>query len=139
MVIRSDLHYEEISSDFLEKTTDHSERTGHTPSDLFNHVYLGRAVIIDHGFELVPGYRSISIYAHLSNISPHIVRGYEIKKGEVFGRVGNSGMIGAINGTQKGSHLHVELIIQNEFGEYYLGQGIESDQLYDLLQRIFIN
>jgi len=138
MIVRSDLYYKEISSSFLEKGIDHSERTGHTPSDLFNHIFLGRAVIIDHGFEIVRGYRTISIYAHLSEILPHIIPGYEITKGEVFGKVGNSGMVGAINGNKKGSHLHIEIIVQNESGEYYLGQGVESSQLFDLLNKIYI-
>ncbi len=139
IIIRADQHYEEISPSFLETILDHAELTGHTPSDLFNHILLGRAVIIDHGFNVVPGYRSISIHAHLSEIYPYITRGYEIKKGDYFGKVGNSGLMSATKGNQGGTHLHFEFIIQNKDGEYYLGQTLEYSPLIELLQSIFIN
>ena len=45
-----------------------SAKVGKTPSDIFNNILLGKAVFLDHGFELVPGFRVITIYAHLSHI-----------------------------------------------------------------------
>ena len=43
-------------------------KVGYTPSDIFNSILLGKAVFLDHGFDLVPGFRTITIYAHLSHI-----------------------------------------------------------------------
>ncbi len=54
----------------------------------------GRMVEIDHGF----GY--MSIYGHLSRIA--IKRGTEVKRGQLIGYVGNSGI-------STGTHLHYEI------------------------------
>ena len=137
IIVRSDHHYDEVTPAFLKTMLENSKRTGHTPSDIFNHVLLGRAVIVDHGFDLVPGYRTISIYAHLSDIYPHITRGYKIKQGEVFGMTGNSGLMPAAEGSKDIAHLHYELILQNTDGEYYLGQNMDYDELLVLLSSIF--
>lgn len=59
-----------------------------------NHGY-GRMVIIDHGY----GYESL--YAHLSQI--RVREGQEIKRGEIIGTVGNTGISTA-------PHLHYEII-----------------------------
>ena len=53
---------------------------------------LGKSVFLDHGFDLVPGFRVISIYAHLSHIEEHIKPGYLIGAGETIGKSGNTGM-----------------------------------------------
>ncbi len=137
IIVRSDHHYNEVTTVFLKTMLENAKRTGHTPSDIFNHVLLGRAVIVDHGFNLVPGYRAISIYAHLSDIYSHITRGYEIKQGEVFGMTGNSGLMPAAEGSKDIAHLHYELILQNTDGEYYLGQNMDYDELVVLLSSMF--
>jgi murein DD-endopeptidase MepM/ murein hydrolase activator NlpD len=55
----------------------------------------GHNVIIDHGF----GYKTI--YAHMSKI--HVKKGQRVKRGDVLGEVGNSGLSTA-------PHLHYEVL-----------------------------
>ena len=87
-VIRSDLFYEEVPADFRENMLESSARVGNTPSDIFNSILLGKAVFLDHGFDLIPGFRVISIYAHLSHIEKKIKPGYIMKSGELMGKFG---------------------------------------------------
>lgn len=136
-VIRADHNYIEVEPEFREKLLEKAHKTGHTPSDIFNHILLGQAVFIDHGFDLVPGYRAISIYAHLSGIQKKLFAGTFVNQGEVIGQSGNSGIKDATLGKRTGAHLHWELILQNKGGEYYLGQGFNYDDLITTLHNIF--
>ena len=108
-----------------------------TPSDIFNELLLGQAVIIDHGFELFTGFRAITIYAHLSHINENIKPGYKIKQGEIFAKSGNTGTKPSTLGTRDESHLHWELILQDKDGEYYFGQGLKYNELNRALNRLF--
>ncbi len=63
LVVRADHNYEEYPADFRVEMLKSSGKVGHTPSDIFNSVLLGKAIILDHGFDLVPGFRAITIYA----------------------------------------------------------------------------
>lgn len=137
-VIRADHGFTEVEPDFREKLLEIAHKTGHTPSDIFNHILLGRAVFIDHGFDLVPGYRAFSIYAHLADIDKSIALGSFIDRGQVIGLSGNSGIKDATLGKRTGAHLHWELILQNKDGEYYLGQGFNYDELFKTIQRVFV-
>ena len=56
---------------------------GHTPSDIFNNVLLGQSIFIDHGFNLIPGFRTISIYAHLSSVDKKIIGGAKVEAGQI--------------------------------------------------------
>ena len=58
VVVRSDLHYEEVPADFRENLLKATTKVGHTPSDIFNSVLLGKSVFLDHGFDLIPGFRT---------------------------------------------------------------------------------
>ena len=100
-------------------------------------ILLGQTIIIDHGFDLVPGFRTITIYAHLSHIENNIRPGVEVSVGEVIGRSGNTGMRASTLGTKKGSHLHWEMILQKGQDEIFLGKGIPNPELYEMLSRIF--
>jgi murein DD-endopeptidase MepM/ murein hydrolase activator NlpD len=137
VVIRSDRHYEEFDPEFRKQLLDVSDKLGHTPSDIFEHILLGRSVFIDHGFDLVPGYRAITIYAHLSHIDTYIKPGIKIDAGEQIGLSGNSGTEDGTLGKRTGAHLHWELILQDAGGEYYLGQGWDTEKLYQELVRVF--
>ena len=139
VVIRSDLHYEEVPPDFRENVLNSSARVGNTPSDIFNSVLLGQAVFLDHGFNLIPGFRVISIYAHLSHINTDIKPGRLVKSGEVFAKSGNSGIKESTLGSRSGSHLHWELILQKDKDEIYLGKDIPNPELYNMLTSIFSN
>lgn len=137
VVIRADHFYEEVTPGFRESLLQTSAEVGHTPSDIFNNILLGKAVFLDHGFGLVPGFRCITIYAHLSDIEDTIEPGTELKAGNCLGKSGNTGMRESTLGTKGGSHLHWEMIIQKDDREIYLGQNISNPELYEMLNRIF--
>ena len=137
IVVRSDLHYEEVPADFRENLLKATTKVGHTPSDIFNSVLLGKSVFLDHGFDLIPGFRTISIYAHLSHIEKEIIPGAIVKRGELLGKSGNTGMRESTIGSKAGSHLHWEMILQKGEQEIYLGKGMSNPELYDMLVRIF--
>lgn len=137
IVVRSDKHYEEVPSDFRENLLKSSARIGSTPSDIFNNVLLGKAVFLDHGFDLIPGFRTITIYAHLSSIEKDVKAGKKIKQGELLGKSGNTGMRESTLGSKAGSHLHWEMILQNGENEIYLGKDVPNPELYNMLIKIF--
>ena len=137
VVVRSDLHYKEVPADFRENLLKATTKVGHTPSDIFNSVLLGKSVFLDHGFDLIPGFRTISIYAHLSHIEKEIVPGAIVKRGELLGKSGNTGMRESTIGSKAGSHLHWEMILQKGEQEIYLGKGMSNPELYDMLFKIF--
>ena len=139
IIIRSDLSYKEIPPDFRKEMLKRAAILGRTPSDIFNELLLGQAVIIDHGFKLFSGYRTITIYAHLSSINSNIKPGYIIKAGEKFAMSGNSGTEPSTLGTRNESHLHWELILQDAGGEYYFGRDLDYKTLIVALDRIFEN
>jgi len=137
IVIRADQHYEEVPADFRENLLKASAKVGNTPSDIFNSVLIGKAVFLDHGFELVPGYRTITIYAHLSHIEKDIKSGSMIKGGQMIGKSGNTGMRESTIGSRAGSHLHWEMILQKGKEEIYLGKDMPNPELYQMLTKIF--
>ena len=139
VIIRSDQYYKEYPSDFREKMLQSCAIVGHTPSDIFNNVLLGKSIIIDHGFDLVPGFRTISIYAHLSSINDNITVGTKVEQGQMIGKTGNTGTRPSTLGTKKESHLHWELILQKNNKEIYLGEGMAYEPLYKMLSKIFFN
>ena len=139
VIIRSDLSYKEVSPDFRKEMLRRAAMLKRTPSDIFNELLLGQAVIIDHGFKLFSGYRAITIYAHLSSINSNVKPGYIIKAGETFAMSGNSGTEPSTLGTRNESHLHWELILQDSGGEYYFGRDLEHETLMMALDRIFEN
>ena len=137
VIVRSDQNYEEVPADFRENLLQSTTKVGSTPSDIFNSVLLGKSVFIDHGFDLIPGFRTISIYAHLSHIENEVVPGAIIKKGELIGKSGNTGMRESTLGSRSGSHLHWEMILQKGNEEIYLGKDMSNPELYNMLSRIF--
>ena len=137
VVVRSDQYYKEIPADFRVDMLRTSAKVGNTPSDIFNNILLGKSIFLDHGFDLIPGFRSITIYAHLSHIESSIKPGYKVKAGEVIGKSGNTGMRESTIGSKAGSHLHWELILQKEDDEIYLGRNMPNPELYQMLKQIF--
>jgi len=137
VIVRSDINYKEVPADFREDLLKSTTKVGSTPSDIFNNILLGKSVFIDHGFNLVPGFRTISIYAHLSHIENEVIPGAIIKKGELIGKSGNTGMRESTLGFRSGSHLHWEMILQKGEEEIYLGKDMSNPELYNMLSRIF--
>ena len=138
LVIRADHNYKEYPAKFREKMLRSSGNVGHTPSDIFNNVLLGKAIFLDHGFELIPGFRTISIYAHLSSIDKDIIGGAKVEAGQYIGKTGNSGTKASTLGTRREAHLHWELILQKDNREIYLGKDIPYEKLYEMLDNIFV-
>ena len=138
IVIRSDQNFQEVPANFRENLLKSTTKVGHTPSDIFNNILLGKSVFLDHGFDLISGFRTISIYAHLSHIEEGVIPGTVIKRGELLGKSGNTGMRESTIGSRAGSHLHWELILQREGKEIYLGKGMANPELYDMLSRVFV-
>ena len=136
-VVRADHNYIEYPAGFREKMLKSADKVGHTPSDIFNNVLLGKAVFIDHGFDLVPGFRSITIYAHLSSIEKNISVGTFVNAGQIIGKTGNSGTKPSTLGKKNDAHLHWEMILQNNNKEIFLGKDIPYEVLYNMLSRIF--
>ena len=136
-VIRADHNYQDIPADYRMQLLSASARVGHTPSDIFNSVLLGKAVFLDHGFELIPDFRAISIYAHLSSIDTSITTGAFLKAGQNIGKSGNTGTRESTLGTKKESHLHWEMILQKGNKEIYLGKDVPNPDLYDMLDDVF--
>tara|TARA_A100001234_G_scaffold196134_1_gene185451 strand:- start:103 stop:837 length:735 start_codon:yes stop_codon:yes gene_type:complete len=137
VVIRADHNYREYPPKFREQLLKACGIVGHTPSDIFNNVLLGKAVFLDHGFNLIPGFRTISIYAHLSDIDKKVIGGAKVESGQLIGKTGNSGTRPSTLGTKKDAHLHWELILQKDNEEMYLGQDMEYEELYEMLSTIF--
>jgi len=138
IVIRADHGFREVTPLFRRSLLKKAAQIGRTPSDVFDNILLGRSVFIDHGTDLVPGKRLLSIYAHLSEIDGVIQVGREVKKGQILGLAGNSGTSDGTKGNKTGAHLHFELIIQDAEGERYMGQGLEFQELKILLNSIFV-
>ena len=61
---------------------------------------FGNSVILDHGFGLC------TLYSHLSSFS--IKKGDKVKKGDIIGRTGTTGLAG-------GDHLHFGVFVNNVF------------------------
>ena len=137
-VIRADHHYLEVPAGFRSGLLSASSRVGHTPSDIFNSVLLGKAIFLDHGFDLIPGFRTITIYAHLSSINKDVIPGSTIKAGHMIGQSGNTGTRESTLGTKNDAHLHWEMILQKGNKEIYLGKDMPYEQLYTMLDNIFI-
>lgn len=87
----------------------------------------GRQIWIDHANGVMTSYN------HLSSIKSGIKKGTNVKKGDYIGTVGNSGLMGEINGTNEGIHLHFEIWVNGEF----LGDKMEPEQVKKLLQYFF--
>jgi len=137
VIIRADHHFKEFNPDFREELLAEAASIGRTPSDIFNNILVGQSIIIDHGTELIPGKRLISLYAHLSQINSDIQVGRKVVRGQKLGLSGNSGTEPATLGEKNGAHLHFELIIQDAEGERYLGQGLALEEVKSILSSLF--
>ena len=137
IITRAEHDYKEMSADFRLDVLGDAKILGRTPSDVFEHLLLGQAVYIDHGFDLVPGYRVVTIYAHMSHINSSITIGSIVRRGEVIGQSGNTGTKDSTLKKKTGAHLHWEMILQNKAGEYYLGQGEKYEVLYTFMENLF--
>ncbi|RMF10959.1 MAG: M23 family metallopeptidase [Candidatus Neomarinimicrobiota bacterium] len=129
--------YRESAPDWYQALLGAAHRVGMTPDDVYWFRLLGRFVVIDHGEDLLPGWRCISIYAHLSSLRHDLEPGMSLSAGEPIGFSGNSGTEPSTTGSRKRSHLHWELRAQGRGREYYLGETLSREDVPALLDHIF--
>lgn len=85
---------------------------------------LGRIIIIDHGY----GYETL--YAHLSAYEDGIRSGTEVKRGQLIGKAGESGLT-------EGPHIHYEIRLNGQYVDplYYLFADTSPEE-YLMFKRI---
>jgi len=85
---------------------------------------LGRIIIIDHGY----GYETL--YAHLSAYEDGIRSGTEVKRGQLIGKAGESGLA-------EGPHIHYEIRLNGQYVDplYYLFADTSPEE-YLMFKRI---
>ncbi len=126
VIVYANNSYQDVNLEMYNFFLRRTDRLNRTPSDLYNHILLGKHIIIDHGYDFIPSYRTTSVYAHLSKIDEDISVGFKVKKGELIGYVGNSGTKYGASNNRLGAHLHWEIYFENEKNKYFLGENIES-------------
>ena len=123
-IVRADIDYSPMT---LRDFTEISEYNKSHPVTYVNKDFGGRQIWIDHKNGVM------SSYNHLSTISSHIKVGTKVRKGEIIGKVGNSGLKGEANGTAEQIHLHIEIWIDGEF----LGNDMKLSEMKKFLQYFF--
>jgi murein DD-endopeptidase MepM/ murein hydrolase activator NlpD len=134
VVIRAMTDYQPLTAAQANAWAAECERLGFTPPEVLDG-YRGRQVWIDHGNGLV------SRYAHLGSIEPGIVEGATVTKGQVIGRVGNSGTPSSVHSETEEVHLHLELWLGDPAADssgqaYYLGQFLRPIEAREWLERM---
>lgn len=125
VVIRALVDYEPLTAGQANAWVAESRRLGYTPPDVLDG-YRGMQVWIDHGSGLV------SRYAHLSSITPGVVEGAPVARGQVIATVGNSGTPASVQSQTDEVHLHLELWL----GEHHVGQFLRPIEAREWLERV---
>jgi murein DD-endopeptidase MepM/ murein hydrolase activator NlpD len=123
-VIRADWDYKKLTPAEWVRQSEYYQNNPHT---FDARSFGGIQVWIDHGNGIVTAYN------HLSKIESHIKVGKDVKRGEIIGRVGNSGLRGDSEGKDYGLHLHYEIWID----AYYLGYGMSPEEVKNYVKWIF--
>ena len=137
IVVRSNPTHSDVDIDTYKAFLETTQKLSKTPDDIYNYILLGKSIIIDHGYTIVPNFRTISVYAHLSNIAEGILPGVNVEKGQVIGLAGNTGTSSGALRNAKGAHLHWEIHFENTTGRYFLGQNIPPEILKDNIDLLF--
>ena len=137
VVVRSNPQHIDVDLDTYNAFLSTSAELGKTPDDIYQYILLGKSIVIDHGYTITSKFRTISVYAHLSNIAEGILPGAVVEKGEVIGFSGNTGTSDGALRNNKGAHLHWELHFDDATERYFLGQNIPSDYLHDNIKILF--
>jgi murein DD-endopeptidase MepM/ murein hydrolase activator NlpD len=120
IVIRADIHYQEMTYEQAMALLDEANALHVTPPETLNKLG-GRQVWVQHGDGV------ITKYLHLNAIKPGIEVGKEVKQGDIIGAVGLSGTPDGILGRTQYAHLHFEIRLGPNH-EYYFGQWMTSEQ-----------
>ena len=137
IVVRSNPTHSDVDIDTYKAFLETTQKLSKTPDDIYNYILLGKSIIIDHGYTIVPNFRTISVYAHLSSIAEGILPGVNVEKGQVIGLAGNTGTSSGALRNDKGAHLHWEIHFENTTGRYFLGQNIPPEILKDNIDLLF--
>ena len=137
IVVRSNPTHSDVDIDTYKAFLETTQKLSKTPDDIYNYILLGKSIIIDHGYTIVPNFRTISVYAHLSSIAEGILPGINVEKGQVIGLAGNTGTSSGALRNDKGAHLHWEIHFENTTGRYFLGQNIPPEILKDNIDLLF--
>lgn len=124
IVVRIDENYIPMVEEDFERQ---KELTKKFPVTYVDRDFGGRQVWIDHGDGI------LSAYNHLSEISPKLKLGKKVKRGEIIGKAGNSGLKGEALQNEENIHLHLEIWIDGE----YLGKGLSAGQSRQFLDMFF--
>jgi len=137
IVVRSNPTHSDVDIDTYKTFLETTQKLSKTPDDIYNYILLGKSIIIDHGYTIVPNFRTISVYAHLSSIAEGILPGINVEKGQVIGLAGNTGTSSGALRNDRGAHLHWEIHFENTTGRYFLGQNIPPEILKDNIDLLF--
>ena len=124
VIIRADWQYKALTQSEWKAQSAYFQKNPHT---FDARSFGGRQVWIDHGNGIV------TTYNHMSAIDPSMTVGKKVKKGEVIGKAGNSGLLGETQGIEDGTHLHFEIWVDS----YYLGYGMTPDEVKNYVKWIF--
>ncbi len=125
-VIRADHGYQEMTLDEWEALVAECVRLHRTPPEILDRL-RGRQVWIDHGDGLV------TRYVHLAGIPDEVISGTLVQQGQVIGYAGNSGTSEGAEGSQRGTHLHFEVVVDGS----YLGKWLSLWEVRRLLEQLF--
>ena len=123
-VVRADLDYKPMTLREYEEITSYNQKN---PVTFVARDFGGRQVWIDHENGVM------SSYNHMSEIAKEIQVGSKVKKGQIIGKVGNSGLKAEAMNTNEQIHLHLEIWVDGEF----LGNDLKPKQTRKLLNYFF--
>jgi len=123
-IIRADRSYVSLSPTQWKEQSAYYQKNPHT---FDARSFGGRQVWIDHLNGIV------TTYNHMSSIDSSIEIGKTVKRGQVIGTVGNSGLLGDAEGKDWGTHLHFEIWVDS----YFLGNGMNHEEVVNYVRWIF--
>jgi hypothetical protein len=123
-IVRADLNYIPMKLEEYNEITEYNQTH---PVTYVHKDFGGRQIWIDHRNGIM------SSYNHLSSIAPGIKLGSFVKKGQIIGYAGNSGLKPEALGTDEQIHLHLEIWIDGEF----LGNDLTPQQSRKFLHYFF--
>ena len=126
VIVRADWDYVPMTKEVYDAVTKYNQEHGVTYVDKD---FGGRQIWIDHQNGVMTSFN------HLSSISYMVKYGTHVKKGDLIGYAGNSGLLPEALGNGKQIHLHLEIWIDGEF----LGNDMNSIQMRKFLQMFFSN
>lgn len=123
-IVRADINYSPMMEQEFKEISEYNQTH---PVTFVDKDFGGRQVWIDHGNGVMTSYN------HLSSIDSGIRIGEKVKKGDVIGKVGNSGLMGEAKNNNEGVHLHLEIWIDGEF----LGNDMSLQSMRRFLSLFF--